>query len=361
MSNWYVAANLSSLTRIGLFGLTLSIAAAQPATIITFDVPGAGTSFRQGTTATSINTAGDIAGFYVDSSNADHGFIRSRDGVFTVFDAPGATSGTLPYGINDAGDVTGYCFDAEFIAHGFVRSAAGVMTTFEIPVSGGSGTYAFSINDVGAVAGFYFQDGESFSFIRDPFGSITIFVAAPGGPGLNGTRASSINNVNGVTGFYSNADLPQHGFVREPSGFTRTFRAPDAGTSNFQGTNATSINDAGAITGDYIDSAGHTLGFVRSPEGLFTEFSAPGANAATLPAGINEAGTIAGSYSIGGLSVGFLRSPSGGFTSFAVPGAGGAAYTGTFPAGINGSGVVAGYFIDANSVDHGFLRTPGAQ
>ena len=99
MSNWYVAANLSSLTRMSLFGLTLSIAAlAQPGTIITFNVPGGGTGFRQGTTATSINAAGVIAGYYVDASGSDHGFIRSRDGVFTVFDAPGAVTGTLPYG-----------------------------------------------------------------------------------------------------------------------------------------------------------------------------------------------------------------------------------------------------------------------
>jgi hypothetical protein len=74
---------------MSLFGLTLSIAAlAQPGTIITFNVPGGGTGFRQGTTATSINAAGVIAGYYVDASGSDHGFIRSRDGVFTVFPTP---------------------------------------------------------------------------------------------------------------------------------------------------------------------------------------------------------------------------------------------------------------------------------
>jgi hypothetical protein len=297
----------------------------------------------------------------VDSSGIDHGFIRSRDGVFTVFDAPGAVVGTLPYGINDAGAVTGYYLDADFIAHGFVRSAVGVVTTFDIPVSAGSGTYAFSINNAGVATGFYFQNGESFSFLRGPSGVFTTFEAAPGGPGLNGTRACCINNANGVTGFFSNADLPQHGFVRDPSGFTRTFRAPDAGLSNFQGTNATSINDAGAITGDYIDGAGQTHGFVRSPDGEFTEFGAPGANATTLPASINDAGAIAGSYTVGGLSHGFLRSPSGAITPFDVPGAGGAAYTGTFGTGINDASAIAGYSIDANSVYHGFLRTATAQ
>jgi uncharacterized membrane protein len=191
---------------MSLFGLTLSIATlAQPGTIITFNVPGAGTGFQHGTTATSINAAGVIAGYYVDSSGSDHGFIRSRDGVFTVFDAPGAVAGTLPYGINDAGAVTGYCFDATFIAQGFVRSAVGVMTTFDIPVSGGSGTYAFSINAAGAVAGFYFQSGESFSFVRDP---------GAGYPNFQGVNAIGINNAGAIAGDYIDANSVDHGFLR---------------------------------------------------------------------------------------------------------------------------------------------------
>ena len=102
---------------------------------------------------------------------------------------------------------------------------------------------------------------------------------------------------------------------------------------------------------------------MRSPGGEFTEFGAPGTNATTLPAGINDAGAIAGSYTStsAGLSHGFLRSPSGVVTSFDVPGAGGAAYSGTFGTCINDAGAVAGYYIDANSVYHGFLRTPAGQ
>ena len=48
-------------------------------------------------------------------------------------------------------------------------------------------------------------------------------------------------------------------------------------------------------------------------------------------------------------------------TSFDAPGAGGAAYSGTFGTGINDAGAVAGYYIDANSVYHGFLRRAAAQ
>lgn len=355
------SAGFRCVIRMSLLGLTLSIAAlAQPGTIITFDAPGAGTGFRQGTTSTGINAAGFITGYYVDSSDINHGFVRSPNGGFTEFDAASTGPGTLPYGINDAGVITGYYLDVYFTAHGFVRSPSGALTTFDAPVSGGSGTYAYSINDVGAVAGFYLQNGESFSFVRGPSGDFMPVQAGPGDPGLNGTRACSINGANSVTGFYSTGTTPQRGFVRDPSGFTATFRAPDAGFFDFQGTNPTSVNNAGAITGDYINNAG-TYGFVRSPAGIFTEFGVPGnASATTLPASINDEGGITGSYSVSGVSHGFERTSAGDFTSFDAPGAGGAYYTGTFGTGVNDAGAIAGYYIDNNSTNHGFLRTPAA-
>lgn len=61
MSNRSGFAASRALTRGCLLGLALfGLALGQPGSIITFDVPGAGTGFRQGTTATSINAAGVI-------------------------------------------------------------------------------------------------------------------------------------------------------------------------------------------------------------------------------------------------------------------------------------------------------------
>src|ERR1700685_2498560 len=68
----------------------------------TFGAPGAGTtaSALQGTLAVSIDTAGDIAGFYTDANGMHHGFVRAANGTITTFDAPkagaGANQGTLP-------------------------------------------------------------------------------------------------------------------------------------------------------------------------------------------------------------------------------------------------------------------------
>ena len=63
-----------------------------------FDAPGAGTGNFQGTRAYAINPSGTITGFFIDSANAAHGYVRSAQGVITVFDAPGAGTGPFPEG-----------------------------------------------------------------------------------------------------------------------------------------------------------------------------------------------------------------------------------------------------------------------
>jgi len=47
-------------------------------TITTLNVPGAGTGSDQGTFAVDINAGGAITGSYLDSSNVNHGFLRSK-------------------------------------------------------------------------------------------------------------------------------------------------------------------------------------------------------------------------------------------------------------------------------------------
>ena len=46
------------------------------ATIITFDVPGAGTGAGQGTFPTTNNPSDAITGYYMDANSAFHGFLR---------------------------------------------------------------------------------------------------------------------------------------------------------------------------------------------------------------------------------------------------------------------------------------------
>src|ERR1039458_1783940 len=78
--------------------------------IITYEVPGAGNGAGQGTQAFGINSSGEVAGFYTDANNMNHGFLRNPNGSFTKFDAPfagtGAGQGTYGESINREGTST---------------------------------------------------------------------------------------------------------------------------------------------------------------------------------------------------------------------------------------------------------------
>jgi hypothetical protein len=98
--------------------------------VVTVDAPGAGTGLYQGTgfnQVAGINTEGEIAENYLDSNNVYHGFIRTPDGKFVTFDAPGADltpgdfNGTFPVSLNDWGVLTGYYTDSNNVPHGFLR------------------------------------------------------------------------------------------------------------------------------------------------------------------------------------------------------------------------------------------------
>src|SRR5438132_2154475 len=84
-------------------------------TITSFDPVGSA-----GTIALSINPAGAVAGWFVDSDFVSHGFLRDESGSITTFDIPGST-GTIAVGLDAAAFVTGYYFDRQGAPHGFVR------------------------------------------------------------------------------------------------------------------------------------------------------------------------------------------------------------------------------------------------
>jgi hypothetical protein len=71
-----------------------------------------------------INPAGTVTGSFNDGFGINHGFVRSRDGTLTTFDAPGAgtgfNQGTLPLGITPGGVIMGQIRDATGGNHGFV-------------------------------------------------------------------------------------------------------------------------------------------------------------------------------------------------------------------------------------------------
>jgi hypothetical protein len=104
--------------------LAASLQAQGAHKITKFNVPGAGKSAHQGTYGLGIVDDGSIMGFYIDSNNVYHGYLRSADGKFTKYDPPGSVN-TFPGGMNSALVIVGYYLDTNGVDHGFLRSPAG--------------------------------------------------------------------------------------------------------------------------------------------------------------------------------------------------------------------------------------------
>lgn len=358
---------------------------AQQGTFVTFDAPGAGTGSDQGTYAMSMDTAGDITGYYYDTNFVAHGFVRTADGTITTFDPPGSVY-TLAHAINPAGVITGDWYDANSVDHGFVRASDGTFTTFDVP-----GVYFFSaaggIDPEGDVTGTYY-DTTFFlhGFLRTSAGTVTTIDAPDAGRNYDdsgGTQAFGINPAGTVAGCYNDANSAGHGFIQASDGTLTEWDLPNsavyyAGCSLYYGYFFGSIpfigiNPSGAITGAYFlpiagnPFTGNYRGFLRAKDGSFTTFdavSSPSSPCCTWTFGIaiNPSGVIAGfDNDYNSVNHGFVRAKNGTITVLDAPGAGTGFNQGTWTFSINPAGQVAGQYADANYVFHGFLWTPPAQ
>lgn len=362
--------------------------------IITIDAPGAGTEKYQGTgcfaytdCSVLINDRGDITGYFLDKNKVFHGFLRSREGNFTLFEAPGADTkagdenGTFPNGINEAGAITGEYVDAKNNSHGFLRSPEGKFTTFDVPGGVLGTTNAISVNREGAIAGYYesAKSGAFQGFLRHPDGAFETWSgpgacdAPSGSNNCYATGAFAINDVGTVAGGYEDksSNLVNHGLLRSSEGKFTSFEAPGAGTGLYQGTgspgSSTPLNQAGATASYYIDDSNVVHGYLRAPWGEITTFDIPGEGPYGLgcysdcAVGLNNRGDITGSYlDANNVYHGFLRDRWGNVTTFDAPSADKTpdSYNGTFPVSINDEGKITGYYVDANNVNHGFLLLP---
>jgi hypothetical protein len=370
---------------LALCMLTLGVSAiAQQPTITTIDAPHAGTISGYGTEAIAICPAGQIVGFYADYGNAMHAYVRTTDGKITTFDVPGAqgqggaipfpavgtTPGTYAVAADACGAITGYYTDTRNVAHGYLRAADGTLTVFDAPHAGAGylqGTYAGNLSlSGGAIAGDYVDaTGMYHGFLRAGNGAITEFdvPAAAKGPGLGTTTAwaQCINPAGAITGYYMDENGAVHGYVRAPDGTITTFDAPGAGTGSGLGTYTWAINPAGTTVGVSQDNNGVYHGLLRTADGKITLFdikgAGTGAGQGTQAEGIDPAGVVTGYYTdANNVSHGYVRAVDGTFTFFDVPAAGTGPGQGTFPMTNNPGDAVVGYYVDGNNVWHGFVR-----
>ena len=287
---------------------------------ISFDPPGS-----KGTTVTSINATGAVVGYFYDSENHGHGFVRDPAGGITTFDVQGS-AGTFPDSINRAGYIAGWYEDSSQHYYGFVRDPAGLITDFD---PGDPFVAVTAMNSEGTVVGYDSHSG----FLRYPSGSIV---------GITGLNPYAIDDYGVLTGSDSNG---QKGFVRNKSGQTALF----AGAPGSMYTTGTSINDVGTIAG-YYELGGIYFAFIRDAAGTITTFES---NINTVrPPFINAEGYLGASYCESpGHCYGILRTPDGTVRLYI-----------NFPeammtvlSGMNATGEIAGTHVDTNNVSHGFI------
>ena len=354
--------------------------------LIEFDPPGTATRSSSacapfcGTFAYANNDLGDIVGTYTDVHVVPHGFLRTAQGSFISFDAPGAglgfglDEGTVAYSINNQGVITGQFEDPNLVFHGFVRYADGTFATFDAPGAGTGafqGTFGNSISQEGVISGNYTDANYVYhGFVRDQEGNITTFDAPGAGMNANASPQGTYpcletctNSAGAITGFLYDAGYALHGFVRQPDGEITTVDAPRAATGAFLGTVSGSINTEGTLAGYLVDSNNAYHGFVSTPNGDFVTFDVPLSSQTpgqgTVVYSINATGTTTGQYNdTDGANIGFSRTAAGSFTTFSAPGAGSSPSQGTRPSANNAQGAVTGWWIDQNNLNHGFVWTP---
>ena len=193
-----------------------------PSPFVTFVVPTA----NQGTLPWTMNANGDVAGVYVDPSDGNliHSFVRSAAGVFSLFDVPGAAvpngsgdpHGTVLFGIDAAGDAVGMFTKGTRVDHGFVRTKAGSFTTFDAPGAGtgrNQGTVPVAFDASGGTLGFYLDGNYLYhGFHRTATGVVTDIndpnagTASSGGGNAGdsdqGTNPAAINASGTIVGRY---------------------------------------------------------------------------------------------------------------------------------------------------------------
>lgn len=301
--------------------------------IIKFNAPGEGLGTYQGSGGWGITPTGEITGDYVDVNCLEHGFIREPDGRFIEFEAPGAGTtpspcvngfwgglqGTTPADINATGEIAGIMMDGQNIWHGFLRSPEGEFTTFEAP---GSGTGPFQgtwinfnegLNGNRTATGWYIDGTNTYhGYMRTANGKFATFDGP--GEGVQFTNAVSTDAQGTTAGSYLDAANLWHGLLRAKDGKITTIDVPFAATGAYEGTQIDAMNDEGVVAGDYIDANGAYHGFVRAPDGRITKFDAlgagPGAGQGTVPLYVGATGAVTGFfYDVNGVEHGFLWMP----------------------------------------------------
>jgi len=242
-------------------------------------------SAPSGDTTVAVNgiSLSDVIVGGLENNNTLHnsGFIRSRNGEFTVYDAPNSLS-TVFTSRNDAGVNAGTYQDIPSGGyHGFVLQGTR-FTAVNYP--GAINTFLYGTNKGGAIVGGFVSSSisDGFEFTNGKLTELHF-------PGALNTSANGISNLGVIVGEYDFDGINLHGFILQ-NGTYLTVDDPDK--NNAFGTILLGINSAGVVVGEFEDSQAFFHGFIYE-NGVFENVIYPGSRN-TFVKGINDAGIIAG-------------------------------------------------------------------
>jgi len=232
-----------------------------------------------------INNAGVSTGFYVDSSNVQHGYILNGKKLTTLDDPNGTAGTTAGSNLNPNGKVS--------VVGSYTSSTTGNSVGFlykggkykDIPgPSGAVATYGSAVNDSGAIVGYYVgSDNAVHGFLLKGKKYTTLDV-----PGATASYATGINKSGDITFFWSDSSGHVESSVYNGKTYT-TIDVPGAADSY-----ALDLDAAGDVTYEWLDSSGVIHGALLHAKKYYN-YDYP-SSTATYGGGINDKSNIVGGY-----------------------------------------------------------------
>ena len=215
-------------------------------------------------TATAVNTLGQVVGYSETAAGETHAFLFSGGAMTDLGTLGGVYS--VATGINASGQVVGYSQTASGEFRGFIYTGG---TMQPLPTLGGADGFAYAVNDSGVVVGEAQTASGDFHAFSYSAGSITDLGVLTGGLY---SAANAINASGQIAGYAQGANDFDHAFLYTGGVMTDLGVLPGDAASV-----GTSINDAGSVAGYSFSASGATHAFIYDGQmhdlGVLSQFS----------------------------------------------------------------------------------------